>query len=180
MGHEPGHHCACRCLLVLQHQQKQYCLQIGDIFFGHCRNSTHFCWSENILKWLMKSGRTLSVNPSGDQKDLINTMAVDSILSPGHQQQCRISTSLSSIWQDCNYMDHFSKQTSIISDNGLSPGRRQANIWNNAGMLLIGSLGTNFNETSIEIHIFSFKKIHLKLSSGKWRPFCLGLNVLTH
>ena len=30
----------------------------------------------------------------------------------------------------------------------------------------------------IEIHIFSFKKIHLKMSSGKWRPFCLGLNVL--
>ena len=28
-----------------------------------------------------------------------------------------------------------------------------------------------------EIHIFSFKKIHFKMS-GKWRPFCLGLNVL--
>ena len=42
--------------------------------------------------------------------------------------------------------------------------------------MLIGPLGTNFNETSIEIHTFSFKKIHLKLSSGKWRPFCLGLN----
>ena len=25
----------------------------------------------------------------------------------------------------------------------------------------------------------SFKKIHLKMSSGKLRPFCLGLNVLT-
>ena len=22
--------------------------------------------------------------------------------------------------------------------------------------------------------------MHLKMSSGKWRPFCLGLNVLTH
>ena len=30
----------------------------------------------------------------------------------------------------------------------------------------------------IEIHTFSFKKIHLKISSGKWRPLCLGLNVL--
>ena len=29
-----------------------------------------------------------------------------------------------------------------------------------------------------EIHTFSFKKMHLKLSSGKWRPSCLGLNVL--
>ena len=71
-----------------------------------------------------------------------------------------------------------SKLTIIGSDNGLSPGRRQAIIWTNAGILLIGPLGTNFNETSIEIHTFSFKKIHLKLSSGKWRPFCLGLNVL--
>ena len=73
-----------------------------------------------------------------------------------------------------------SKLTIIGSHNGLSPGRRQAIIWTNAEILLIGPLGTHFNETSIEIHTFSFKKIHLKLSSGKWRPFCLGLNVLIH
>ena len=30
----------------------------------------------------------------------------------------------------------------------------------------------------IEIHAFSFTKIYLKMSSGKWRPFYLGLNVL--
>ena len=71
-----------------------------------------------------------------------------------------------------------SKLTSIGSDNGLSPGRRQAIIWTNAGMLLIEPLGTNFNEILIEIHNFSFKKMHLKMSSAKWRPFCLGLNVL--
>ena len=59
----------------------------------------------------------------------------------------------------------------------LSPGRRQAIIWTSAGILLIGPLGTNFNEFLIEIHIFSLKKMHLKMSSGKWRPFCLGLNV---
>ena len=39
-----------------------------------------------------------------------------------------------------------SKLTSIGSDNGLSPGRRQAIIWTNAGILLIGPLGTNFSE----------------------------------
>ena len=75
---------------------------------------------------------------------------------------------------------HIYKLTIIGSDNGLSPGRRQAITWTNVGILLIGPLGTNFNETSIEIHTFSFKKIHLKLSSGKWRPFCLGLNVLSY
>ena len=43
------------------------------------------------------------------------------------------------------------KLTIIGSDNGLSPGRRQAIIWTNAGILLIGPLGTNFSEILIEI-----------------------------
>ena len=73
-----------------------------------------------------------------------------------------------------------SKLTIIGSDNGLSPDRRQASIWTNAGILLIGPLGTNFSEISIEILTFSFKKMRLKVSSAKRRPFCLGLNVLTH
>ena len=72
-----------------------------------------------------------------------------------------------------------SKQTLIGSDNGLSPGPHQAIIWTKAGILLIGPLGTKFNEILIEIHTFSFKEMHLKMLSGKWRPFCLGLNVLT-
>ena len=71
-----------------------------------------------------------------------------------------------------------SNLTTIGSDNGLSPGRSQAIIRTNAGILLIEPLETNFNDILIEIHIFSFKKIHFKMSSGKWRPFCLGLNVL--
>ena len=70
------------------------------------------------------------------------------------------------------------KLTIIGSDNGLSPGRRQAIIWTNAGILLIGPLGTNFIDILIGIQTFSFKKMHLKMSSAKWRPFCLGLNVL--
>ena len=55
---------------------------------------------------------------------------------------------------------------------------RQAIIWNNAGILSIGLLGTNFSEIIIEILTFSYKKMRLKVSSAKWRPFCLGLNVL--
>ena len=69
--------------------------------------------------------------------------------------------------------------TIIGSDNGLSPERRQAIIWTNAGILLIGPLGTNFSGISIGIQTFSFKKMHFKMSSAKWRPFCLGLNVLS-
>ena len=70
--------------------------------------------------------------------------------------------------------------TIICPDNGLSPGRRQAIIWTNAGILLIGPWGTNFSEISIGIRIISFKKMHLKMSSAKWHPFCLGLNVLSN
>ena len=68
--------------------------------------------------------------------------------------------------------------TVIGPDNGLSPGRRQAIIWTNAGILLIGPWGTNFSEILIGIQTFSFKKMHLKMPSAKWRPFCLGLNVI--
>ena len=71
------------------------------------------------------------------------------------------------------------KLTIIGSDNGLSPGRRQAIIRTNAGILLIWTLVTNFSEILSEIHTFSFKKMHLNMSSGKCRPFCVGLNVLT-
>ena len=72
------------------------------------------------------------------------------------------------------------KLTIIGSDNGLSPDMRQAFIWTDAKILLIGPLGTNVSEIFIEIHTFSFKKMHLKNSFWKWRPFCLGLNVLTN
>ena len=77
-------------------------------------------------------------------------------------------------------LTHWGRVTLSIlgSDNGLSPGRRQAIIRTNAGLLLIGTLGTNFSEIIGEIHTFSFKEMHLKMSSAKWRPFSLGLNVL--
>ena len=71
-----------------------------------------------------------------------------------------------------------SKLTIIGSDNGLSPGRRQAIIWTNARTFLIGHLETNFNEIFVEIYTFSFKKMHLKMSPGKWRPFFIGRKVL--
>ena len=57
-------------------------------------------------------------------------------------------------------------------------GQRQAIIWTNAGTLLIRTLGTNFSEILSEIHSFSFSKMHLKMSSAKWRLFSPGLNEL--
>ena len=114
---------------------------------------------------LICSGLYLSMLKIYDQQDCIN------VTSGSHHYW--------NIW-----LTHWGRVTHICvgnltiigSDNGLSPGRRQAITWTNVGILLIGPLGTNFSE--IEIHTFSFKKIHLKMSIGKWRSFCLGLNVL--
>ena len=58
--------------------------------------------------------------------------------------------------------------------------RRQAIIWTNVGILLIGPLGTNFTEISIEILTFSFKKMRLKVSPAKQRPFCPGGDELSN
>ena len=71
-----------------------------------------------------------------------------------------------------------SKLTIIGSDNGLPLGWCQAIIWTNAGILLIRPLRTNFREILIKIYTFSFRIMHLKMYSAKWRPFCLRLNVL--
>ena len=67
----------------------------------------------------------------------------------------------------------------IGSDNGLSPDRRQAIIWTNAELLPIGPLRKYFSENLIKMQQFSLKKMHVKMSSAKWRLSCLGLNVLS-
>ena len=66
----------------------------------------------------------------------------------------------------------------IGSDNGLAPGRCQAIIWSNDGILLIGTLGSKFSEIASKIHTFSFKKMNLKMSFAKWHPFHHHLNLL--
>ena len=56
-------------------------------------------------------------------------------------QHCRALTHWGRVTHIC-----VSKLTIIGSDNGLSTDRRQAIIWTNAGLFLIGTLGTNFSE----------------------------------
>ena len=87
---------------------------------------------------------------------------------------------------DANELTHWgrvthicvSKLTSIGSDNGLSPGRRQAIIWTNARIFSIGPLGTNFSENLIEIHIFfiqenAFENVVWKMASILSLPQCV-------
>ena len=92
------------------------------------------------------------------------------------------------VWVDpCTLLIHWGRVTHICvskiiiigSNNGLLPDRRQAIIWTNAGLLSIGPLRTYFNENLIKIQQFSLTKMHVKMSSAKWCPSCLGLNVLS-
>ena len=71
-------------------------------------------------------------------------------------------------------------RVSIGSDNSLSPILCQSIICTNAGLLSIEPLEINFSEILMKIQTFSFSKIHLKISSPEWRPFCPGGDELTH
>ena len=76
-----------------------------------------------------------------------------------------------------------SKMIIIGSDNGLSPGRRQAIILTNAGILLIRPFmpfGINFIEILIKINTFSCNKMHFKMLYAKCCLFRLVLNELIH
>ena len=70
--------------------------------------------------------------------------------------------------------------TIIGPDNGLTPGRRQAIIWTNDGILLIGPLGTNFSEISIKIltmifiHKNTFESVICEMASILSRPECVN------
>ena len=75
-----------------------------------------------------------------------------------------------------------SKLTIIGSDNGLSPGRRQAIIWTNAGILLIGPLGTNFSEifnwnSNIFIEDNTFENVVCEMLLISSRPQCVKVDV---
>ena len=64
----------------------------------------------------------------------------------------------------------------IGSDNGMSPGRCEYlnQCWN----IVNWTPRNKFQWNRIKVHSFSLKKMHLNMSSEKWRPFCLGLSVL--
>ena len=75
--------------------------------------------------------------PSGTS---INILYSYNVLLLTHLPMCRVYASV-------NWVNNG-------SDNGLSPGRRQAIIWTNAGILLIGLLRTNFGEILIQRNAF--------------------------
>ena len=64
------------------------------------------------------------------------------------------------------------------SNNGLLPVHCQGIIWNNADILSVRPLRTKFSEISVKSWVFPLKKIHLKVFSIKYQPFCHSLCVL--
>ena len=173
-------------------QEKRNCSELAKDLRPSCTNQS--IWSHTVLaKYIMKQDNTA--------KSLCNPVS----LLLNHQQLGCLFNHNCATWQQRKsqtYVKRFyvmtsschrdelthwsrvthicvSKLTIIGSDNGLSPDLRQAIIWTNVGILLIGPLGTHFSEISIEILTVPFKKMCLKLSSAKRRPFCLGLIVLT-
>ena len=83
---------------------------------------------------------------------------------------CRLLSWISNCYHDYTSLTHWgrvthrciSKLNTIDSDNGLSPGRRQAIIWTNAGTLLIGPLGKN-----------PLENVVVKLTAILSRPQCV-------
>ena len=67
---------------------------------------------------------------------------------------------------------------SIGSHNGMLPFWHQAITWTNDNLLSIGRLATIFSEIWIKTQTFSFMKMHLKMLSAKWWPFCSGRDDL--
>ena len=71
--------------------------------------------------------------------------------------------------------------TTIGSDNGLSPGRHQAIIWTNAGILLAGlvekKLQWNFNQNPF-IHENVFESVVCEMVAILSRPECVNWKAL--
>ena len=109
-------------------------------------------------------------------RDTILSLSEHSIMTVRASRLSYINSSLTH-WGRVTHIC-VSKLTIIGSDNGLSPDRRQAIIWTNAGIMLIRNLGTYLSEILGKIHSFSFKKMHLKMSSAKGCLIRLGLNEL--
>ena len=70
------------------------------------------------------------------------------------------------------------KTTIIGSGNGLLTGQRQAIIWTNAGILLIGTLGTNFSEISNQMSFIfiqenAYENVVWKMAAILSQPECV-------
>ena len=143
------------------------------MLWGH-----QICWRILLLKYSLGRNKEILYKLSWTSCHILTRlMSPYGVTRPMSQRLFAWFVYCSTYWGRVTHIC-VGKLTTIGSDNGFSPGRRQAIIWTSAGILLIGPLGTNFTETLIKNQTFSFTKMYLKVSYAKCRLFCLDLNVL--
>ena len=139
-------------------------------FISHCLSTTVCSWHDIMIVIVIERFPLYS-----------NTvhLELNSFTTLQHEN-VSVNISVESLCIDKNALSHGSRATHMRQWNSppLIQIRHQASIWTSAGIMQIRPLGVNFNEISIEIQTFSLHKMHLKMSSRKWRLFCLGLNLL--
>ena len=114
---------------LLDDKKMHYVLVFGDPIHVSVRDNVTGLISSFIF--LPLASFTMEVNMS---------LAKCPLKTNGYLANCWL-TSLLTHWGRVTHIC-VGKLTIIGSDNGLSPGRRQAIIWTYAGILLIGPLGT--------------------------------------
>ena len=117
------------------------------VFSGICIKISHY--------FFHKSYRQVIVG-GGNLKNGTGSFGVDSLKPDDAYIQCIVSG-----------------LATIVSDNGFSPGRRQAITWYNGDFLSTRISSTYFIDIFVE-------KVISKCLSAKCRPFWLGLNELNY
>ena len=82
------------------------------------------------------------------------------------------------VWRPLSFKFHL--YIGFSFDNVKSSTRYQSFTRINDDLLLVGPSETIFNDSKSIMRHISLWKMHLKIPSSKWRPFCLGFNLLTH
>ena len=111
---------------------------------------------ENIPSWAIKKFKTQPINKYIG----IVTLCTQMLKAPWTTMINRSLTHWGRVTHTC-----VTKLTIIGSDNGLSPGGRQAIIWTNDGILLTGTWGTNENVVCGMVAILSRPQCVKKTSS---------------
>ena len=168
--------------LVLWHNFIKWKYSMGSWFrskVGPCKCLLKHSYNPPLTKSKLLHGYHIMMTSWHDVSEILTKLRVN-ITPHNYQESCQY---IKKWWQSLvdsrqspasTPLTHWGRVTHICtsktpiigSDNGLSPGRRHIIAWTIDGIL-------QWNLKKIK------KKMYLIMPSGNWRPFCLGLNVLT-
>ena len=112
----------------------------------------------------------------GDITTLIVVTAVDATNDDKVGIMTILSVMLLTHWGRMTHL-YVSKLTRIGSHNRLAPWPAPSHYLTQCWDIVNSNPRNWLRWILSKIHTSSFKKMHLKMSSAKWRQFCLGLNV---